>query len=380
MKDANDIFAAGRDGTYHACVGDNAFHDFRTYSEGYLEAAGKLLADIIDNNNLGGRDTLVHPILYAVRHSIELAIKYANSYLIDKNLYTKIGPLSGHSLSDLHKRFNKASELDRRLAASIDGLAEFVSVLDAVDPGGQDFRYPIDKHDKQTLAGKRIVNLVAVRELHSSLKSVVLNLFQLVEDIDKERSLGSFINKLGNSAVNRPDLERLSKGLSRVEGSTQAEWDAAQKHWVKELEVSNNVYRKAVTFIKQHRQFAANMGIQIPLNALTEDVLKKLLFATRSPLTDIEVQKLYREHINNHPYEVVAEINALFYLGSIKHYSEEFELEYQRELRELNGLEGDALELAKEESFLHVASKVNFHTCLKKGLDMVGYGHISNLT
>lgn len=375
-----NIFQPGTDGTFHACVGENGQHDFRTYSEGYLEAADKLLTDIIENGNLGGRDTLVHPILYSIRHSIELAIKYMSSYLSSEIKYEKLGSLTGHSLNDLYKKFSTARKLDRRLAKAIADLEEPVDALHSVDPDGQDFRYPVDSDNNQTLNGKRIVNLLAVKEMFVAVDSIVRSMFQLIEEIYTERHLGAYVNKLGDSAVNRPDLERLSKGLPGAEGSTQAEWDVAQKHWVKELEISNSIYRKAVAFIKQHRQFAANMGVHIPLNSLTEDALKKLLFSTRSPLSDIEVLKLYREQIQSQPNESVAEISALFCLGSGRQYSEEFEMEYQRELREFHSLEGDALEQARVKSFSHVVSKTNFCDGFKRGLNMVGYGHLLSET
>jgi hypothetical protein len=376
MTNAFNIFLPGQDGTYHACVGENASHDFRTYSEGYLEAAEKLLADIIDDNNLGGRDILVHPILFAIRHSIELAIKYTCKYLHDNGVYTKLGALTGHSIGSLYKCFSTASELDRRLAASIENLNEFVQILDSVDPDGQDFRYPIDSNSNQTLAGKRIVNLVAVRKMHSLLKSELLKLFQLIEDIHGERSLGAYINNGGNSAVNRPDLERLSKSLPKEAGSTQADWDDAQKKWVKELKISNRIYRKAVAYIKKNHEFSANRGRCLPLNALNEKLLVSILFASKSELETTEVKSLYDSLISDMCSEVVAEINAIYSLGYIRIYSEEFEWEYKAGLREFQGLRGGSLEKTKRVSFLHFVSKMTFYEGFTKGLKMLGYGHL----
>lgn len=72
---ANDpFFKRGSDADWNACIGPQG--DEENYIDGYIEAAIELSNAVITNTLLGKRDTLILPILYNVRHGIELALKF----------------------------------------------------------------------------------------------------------------------------------------------------------------------------------------------------------------------------------------------------------------------------------------------------------------
>lgn len=62
------------DSGWNACVGRQGYEE--NYVDGYMEAAQRLVALVMDEQLAGSRDTLVLPILYNARHGIELALKF----------------------------------------------------------------------------------------------------------------------------------------------------------------------------------------------------------------------------------------------------------------------------------------------------------------
>ncbi|HGA4863180.1 TPA: hypothetical protein ACISVM_004177, partial [Salmonella enterica subsp. enterica serovar Wangata] len=71
----NSIFSPeGSDGL-NACIGGDNIHDFYSYAEGYFNAANHLCDKVISERLTGDLDIVILPILYSVRHGIELALK-----------------------------------------------------------------------------------------------------------------------------------------------------------------------------------------------------------------------------------------------------------------------------------------------------------------
>ena len=68
------------DATWNACIGIQGYEE--NYLDGYIEAAIELADAIIEKELYGKHDTLVLPILYNARHSVELTLKFSTDRLI----------------------------------------------------------------------------------------------------------------------------------------------------------------------------------------------------------------------------------------------------------------------------------------------------------
>ena len=67
---ATSAFNAANGSRYIACVGENGNYGLDTIFYGFAETVQSLITDIEEGKNCA--DPLVYPILYCVRHSIEL--------------------------------------------------------------------------------------------------------------------------------------------------------------------------------------------------------------------------------------------------------------------------------------------------------------------
>jgi hypothetical protein len=61
-------------GAYNACVGDNGCPDLYFYADGFADSVF-LLIDALTSGQKAMLDTLIYPICFNLRHSVELTIK-----------------------------------------------------------------------------------------------------------------------------------------------------------------------------------------------------------------------------------------------------------------------------------------------------------------
>ena len=86
LKNCNKCFAtsafnAANGSRYIACVGENGNYGLDTIFYGFAETVQSLITDIEEGKNCA--DPLVYPILYCVRHSIELFLKMSYEMIFE---------------------------------------------------------------------------------------------------------------------------------------------------------------------------------------------------------------------------------------------------------------------------------------------------------
>lgn len=385
-----DIFAASHDGTFNACVGENGMHDLRTYAEGYIDASILLLETLFEKRLLGSRDTLVHPILYSARHAIELTIKHVLTELNKCDLKTDENKIKGHSLGKLWALFEVVAKKDSRLNNLFERMNSIVQYLDDIDKDAQDFRYPEGnakqgEKTKQTLEGKRIVDLVTTHKMVKELKELLMSLFAEVETVVEQRAMGSFTQDL-----NRDELKALSEECS---DDTSAYFAETKNKWKALHGLSSNGFKRAIDFIKKHREFAGNIGEETDLISLSSELLDQIVEWKRKDIQrDIENSALdVFERAKERPIswdayealktsltpEVVAELEALYYLSSESRYSETYKALYEKQKSNLV-FQDDAYQ-QKEcmTSFIRLFDKRPFLDNLIKSLRLIGQVKLS---
>jgi hypothetical protein len=121
----------------HQCVTQRGKQgDEQNYIEGYIEAASeKLAAALVEKKMYGKRDTLVLPIVYNARHSVELVQKFAINRLFAAAVLKSSAPMD-HDII-IHWRLSEANLGDQELRQHIAGMAPFVNSLARIDDDGK---------------------------------------------------------------------------------------------------------------------------------------------------------------------------------------------------------------------------------------------------
>ncbi|MGJ8641148.1 MAG: hypothetical protein ACSHYA_17285 [Opitutaceae bacterium] len=396
-----DIFKVTYASDYVACVGENGFHDYETYATGYMRAAHHLLDKIAADNLLLERDTIVFPILYNARHGMELSLKGILIELTRCNLRGEpegawksrykvlIQWKQGHRLNELWSILEECRSFDRRLDETCGELSKVIKKFTAVDETGEDFRYPLNRANTPTMKEKYTVDLVSAKELLAYAEERFLELFHVVEKITEERGFKSFTSEL-----NREELRRLSLELPPIEQWGDGdEFSTVREAWKDRLELSSKAFDRAIEFIKKHREFASNIGIQASFEYLTKDLLSDIVEAafevaietgkdSRSIVMASEVINGGSEDCLN-AYEMlkdrltgatIAEMSAIFYTGCHRKQSEEYELTLQHLLNISKGESDDG----KRVDFLHLFGGSHFVHSICIGLKTIGMPKMAN--
>lgn len=384
-----NIFESKHGGRFNACVGDNSLHDLKTYADGYIEASTLLLNTIMEKKLIGKTDILVHPILYSARHAIELSLKYVLFELNKCDFKTDERKITGHNLSSLWTLFDDLSQKDTRLRRCFLSIDPILTLLDAADPEAQDFRYPEgnakkDQSAKQTLEGRRIVDLVTVHEMVSFLKKQLTSLNSIAVVVTTERNLGTYTQDL-----NREELKKLAQDCAE---GTPPYYPEVKKAWNKSQNLSGRGFERAMEKIASHREFSGYLGKEQELIALPTELLD-VLFETKlkevrdqlaqakkrgnkriltvddiadSITDDFPEYQIYKVLQNQLTPSVIAELETLYYFAYLGEYSENYEIRYETYLTCLNS------EKRIEKSFLHIYSKANLLENIIKSLQSIG--------
>ncbi|MFT3783807.1 MAG: hypothetical protein QM790_17490 [Nibricoccus sp.] len=363
-----------------ACVGDNGLNDFETYATGYFEAARLLLAQATDPRKCLTLDTIVYPILFNLRHGVELSIKHVSRVLSEAKLPNPGATQNTHELEQLWADLTEQSKPDRRLIAAIEELEPAVLQMHEADPLAQEFRYAERNDGVPSFKGRHIVDLVTVLELADFTAERFEQLFYRSRRIASERRYGSFTPEL-----NRDELEQLSKDLPDAHTwSDSTKFKEVKADWTKRYRLSGNAFCRAIDFIKKHREFSANIGLRKPLVGLNGETLERLLSASIQMLSEHwkEGQTLRAVFDRKDPVStainstgikltktLVAEVRALFYQGRDGDFSEEYETRFKSH----DGYRADVSQQVLLSDFRHVFSKLNFAECLCEGLRQIGY-------
>ena len=368
-----------------ACVGENGISDFETYATGYFEAAQLLLVQLLDRKLGLTEDTLVYPILFTLRHGVELSIKHVSRVLAEAELPAPNTDQNTHELKSLWVDLVAQARADRRLVAAMAKLKPAVLQLHEADPLAQEFRYAERTDGAPSLQNHSVVDMVTVLKLAKFTADRFDALFGLAAQVRRERKHGSF-----TAEFNRPELERLSKQLPPASEWKNSERFAAVKSaWAKRYQLSSRAFGRAVDFIKSHREFAGNIGLAKPFVALSDDTLDRLLSASIKLLAEQAKERL-EDWPGEPPFEdplhtlfavtriklsvsFVSEVNALFYLGRDARMSEEYDCMLEYHSRYTEPASSEALWA----NFVHVFEKMNFAEDLCRGLRMTGHPEIA---
>lgn len=376
------FFHLTADTEWNACIGPQG-NEFN-YIDGYMEAAVLLATTLLREEMHVNRDTLAMPILYNARHAIELLLKFVVSHLAQAKVLGH-APALNHDIAEYHQKLSDSHVGDRALRGFIAELDPYVTSLAAIDSDGQELRYVKNRDGGGSLAGRPLVNLELVK--HSLDKLKVLLEAMRYRTIEFAEELGT---KSHTPQCSRKDLLEIAKLLPPKTEWGTPEFSTAKDN-IKTLYglISNRQCIAALEIIKGNREMGGLIGLEFPLVYLTDEQVVQIVehwslrhparantssgidFFSRSDREammqslsrDATINARLRELLNA---EAIADLDAIFYTGRERLYSEWYETNVARALREHD------LERDDSNALEHLISKTNLFKCLVRGLTILG--------
>ena len=145
----NEEVKEGKPFSYFGWEGGGYFA-FYTISYGYWESAKIIYKKMVEKSNSNDLvDTLIYPLIFNYRHSIEtflkqLYFKYGEQTKIAKKEFLH----KGHKLDSLWNKLHPTLKQDlKRMKSSVDinAIAHYIECINSFDPDSMMMRYPINK-------------------------------------------------------------------------------------------------------------------------------------------------------------------------------------------------------------------------------------------
>ncbi|EOU5204855.1 MULTISPECIES: hypothetical protein [Enterobacteriaceae] len=204
-------------GAYNACVGNNGCPDLYYYADGFADSVF-LLIDALSTGNIAILDTLIYPICFNLRHSVELTIK---GQIKDLGQLAKLRKQPLASDTDIQKVLNQhdivnlwtffsdhAAAFDRRYKEKVTVLEPLIRCIGETDPTGQTFRYSYSTEAKKHLTDVSVINVLVLRDQFRVIRKQLEELTGLTQWLWKEYSTGVFTKNLS-----REDLHDIAVQL-----------------------------------------------------------------------------------------------------------------------------------------------------------------------
>jgi len=404
IRTFNSTFKGANPTSLNACVGENGIQNTQTYAEGYRDAAKLLLDDVVrknqHTNDTSDINTLIFPIVFCMRHAVELQLKDAISTLNDlrPNHNVQNYKISGsHDIGLIWKFFRKESmKTDRRYEPLNAKLATYVSDIAEIDPTGQTFRYPHDISEDKHLTQTPIINLRNLKIRFESLQILLIELDNLNNLLIEEYSQGTHTQELS-----RHDLLHIAKELPdrHLWGSKSDNFVTIKRSIRDHYGISNGKFSKAGYLIEHHYEFSKLIGIESPLNYAKEEdfviffeISNKLHTDEKSNKdslgtdyfsrfdTDAGIQQIIeysdlsalctQECIDKISQHSMADIATIFELGRKHTYCEYYQKHLKNIEEEFTSYSSNTEDYSRKVG--HILEKTNAKEAILNGLEILG--------
>lgn len=278
----NTLFRGDQErASYNACVGNNGAPDIYYYADGFADSVNLLIDGLTTGRGI--LDTLIYPICFSLRHSVELTIKgqiQDLSYLA-KLCKRPIAPdadvekvLNQHDIQNLWDYFSThAIATDRRYLGLISASGTLIRCIAETDPTGQTFRYSYSTEAKKHLTDVSLINVLVLRDQFRIIRDNLENLRAMTDWLWQEYSTGSFTKNL-----NREDLVAITRQLPPRQSWADADTKFGEiKSSIKsKYSIGSAELSEAFKKIEVIRDMARAIGVSVNIPGLTIDDLNAL--------------------------------------------------------------------------------------------------------
>ncbi|WP_377186593.1 hypothetical protein [Ruegeria meonggei] len=387
MTVTDPFFDLKYDTNWNACIGRQG--DQENYADGYIEAAIVLATGMLEKGMYDKIDTLVLPILYNARHSIELTLKLVIGEFVGAGILAE-GHATNHDIASHLQFLEKQGVADELFRETLKLLKPYVDSLSKVDDDGQELRYHENRDGRQSMEDKALANIVVIAESLEQLQAVLRTLKTRAYELRSEWYTGTWTRQ-----CSRRDLNEITKLLpQRSEWASQAfieAKDAIQSRYG----LSNTQFSKTLNKIQETRPLAGLIGVESNLVYLTGENAEFILaqwaelHPPREPsemrivrFSKDDFAKILAGHekeaeiiariVETVPEDQFADAETIYYIERNGNYPERYEefLELKRnEFRARGDLRQEVHDLM---------SKTNFRRHFLNGLAAVGIPSLSN--
>ncbi len=380
------FFKRIHDSEWNACVGIQG--DELNYVDGFLEAA-RIVADaLIEGELTDSRDKLVMPILYNVRHGLELALKFVIGTLARAGIIAERLGAVDHDILAYWAHLHAQQVPDHRARELILALEPFVASLDTIDKDGGELRYFETRDGRRSLGEHSVVHLKLVRANVHRLGKLLHELTDRVEQVEFDWPTGTFTDLLSRS-----DLLSIAKELGPRTTWIEESFDERRDAVKARFGIGSRPLTKAIEAIEQSRHLSVYLGKSTPLKHLAHDRvlhLAEMWLAAHPPKTrDSALRIISRREIRElletgmpeqmkldeavmveFSFEEFADAETVFYVGTVPLLGEQYETKLESTLAEHRAAE--KAERGRWHKVHHIMSKTNFLVGMMRGLQRTG--------
>ncbi|EAU5647497.1 hypothetical protein EF982_19700, partial [Salmonella enterica] len=270
----NSIFSPEDSDGLNACVGGDNIHDFYSYAEGYFNAANYLCDKVISERLTGDLDIVIFPILYSVRHGIELALKSHLSNLRDCGINITDGDIHGHDIDTLWSCLKEKTPRAPIFIEIISSIDHLITEIAQLDPTAQEFRYPVRKDNNQIIPDRKVINYLALQSSITELTSQLKCFLNASECYVEEHKTETRTKELS-----REQLSELSDLLPNRDtwGNDDSDFLIKKSEFIDKYDLSNKAFERAIKLIEGHREFAGNIGIESDISILNDKIITLII-------------------------------------------------------------------------------------------------------
>ncbi|ODT91927.1 MAG: hypothetical protein ABS86_01915 [Sphingobium sp. SCN 64-10] len=325
------------------------------------------------------------PILYNVRHGLELALKYVLRELAAINMAVERDGAVDHDVKSYWEHLSAQVVGDHRCRTLIAALEPFVQSLGKIDPDGQALRYFQNRDGRQSLADYAVVHLPLIQASIAGLREILDQLVRRVSELEQEVAAGAMTNE-----CSRSDLIQIAGVVGAKATWTEAAFLDRKAEARARFGLTSNGISRALAVIQDARELKTLIGIETPLAYLSAGTLTEIAvrwLETNPPpaanvestvvsATDIDFEEMDRHckaaavldrwALERLSIEEFADLQTIFYVGRDRLFGELYE-------RVLEGtLATHRVETRRIMLVHHILSKTNFIDGLIAGLIRVG--------
>ena len=275
MEKNDNPFEFHESDLYVACVGENGGTDNFDIREGFKSSV-EIMIKAVENGAY--EDTMIYPVVYNIRHSIELSMKIVIEYLLymyefrnasfspedKKKIYT-------HDIETLDEIIQKYYSFDHRIKEKYDKVHPYLNDY-YFDKKGDVFKYETDHNGKPHLIklGISSISYDVLKRKYNEMMSLFDNLIFEVMYLCKEYSMGTFTKHLS-----REDIRDIAKMLPLRKNWCNDEFSIVKEEIKKKYSIGSKEFSDALNIIQNHCEFCTYIGMEIKIGAIEEKELRE---------------------------------------------------------------------------------------------------------
>ena len=234
-------------------------------------------------------DTMIYPVVYNVRHSIELSMKIIIECLLHiynfrnvsfcekdkKKVYT-------HDIEALDTIIQKYYSFEHRIVERYDKIHPYLQDY-YFDKKGDVFKYESDQNGNPHLIklGISSISYDVLKRKYNEMMSLFDNLIFEVMYLCKEYSMGTFTKHLS-----RKDIRDIAEMLPLREDWGKDEFSIVKAEIKQKYSIGSKEFSDALNIIQKHCEFCTYIGMEIKIGAIEDKELRECSCTVRKQATE----------------------------------------------------------------------------------------------